>query len=216
VQCTGAATAGVSPCEGEEIVAGLRFGDVADRPTEVLDLTSLTGEEFAVLVGPFEAACQAHMALWRFDGQLRGARRYTIYANCPLPTAEDRLLFILVYLKTHPLQFMHGRLFGLPQGKTNQWIHVLLPVLRAALQQLGDAPSRSLEALAQCLAVPAEALVTGVAPEQTPDTAQSAETTPPLFAMMAPSGAFRAPVLRMSRRAVIAARRSATRGRTCC
>ncbi len=56
-------------------MAGLRFGDVADRPTEMLDLTSLTHEEFAVLVGPFEAAFQAHMAHWRFDGQPRGGRR---------------------------------------------------------------------------------------------------------------------------------------------
>src|SRR5437588_11747466 len=96
----------VAPLEGEETVAGLRFGDVADRSTEVLDLTSLTGEEFAVLVGPFEVAFQARMARWRFDGQPRGARRYSTYATCPLPTAEDRLLFILAYLKTHPLQFL--------------------------------------------------------------------------------------------------------------
>src|SRR5207249_1359369 len=70
---------GGPPREEEETVAGLRFGEVADRPTEVLDLTSLTGAEFAVLVGPFEAAFQAHMALWRFDGQPRRARRYTTY-----------------------------------------------------------------------------------------------------------------------------------------
>jgi hypothetical protein len=201
----------VCPRAREEIVAGLRFGDVADRPTAVLDLTSLTGEEFAVLVGPFEAAFQAHMALWRFDGQPRGARRYATYANCPLPTAEDRLLFILVYLKTHPLQVVQGRLFGLPQGKTNQWIHVLLPVLQAALRQLGDAPSRSLAALAQRLAVPAEALATAVTEEHTQDAAVTGETVPPLFAMTAPRGASRAPLLRMRRRAIIAARRSATR-----
>ena len=192
-------------------MAGLRFGDLADRPTELLDLTSLTAEEFAVLVGPFEAAFQAHMALWRFDGQPRRARRYTTYANCPLPTAEDRLLFLLVYLKTYPLQVVQGRLFGLPQGKTNQWIHVLLPVLRAALRQLGAAPSRSLDDLARRLAVPAEALAPVVAAGQAVDAAETAETASPLFAMMAPSGGSRAPVLRMPRRAVIAARRSATR-----
>jgi len=205
------AVACVPPCGEEEIVAGLRFGDVANRPTQVLDLTSLTGEEFAVLVEPFEAAFRARMALWRFDGQPRGARRYTTYATCPLPRAEDRLLFILVYLKTHPLQVVLGQLFGLPQGKTNQWIHVLMPVLQAALRQLGDAPSRSLDALAQRLVVPAEALATAVAVEHTTDAAEMVETAPPLFAMTAPSGASRAPVLRMHRRAVIAARRSATR-----
>jgi hypothetical protein len=40
----------------------LRFADIQTRPTEVLDLTSLTVEEFRELVLPFEAAFQAHMA----------------------------------------------------------------------------------------------------------------------------------------------------------
>ena len=200
-----------APQRGEEIVAGLRFADVADHPTELLDLTSLTEEEFAALVGPFEEAFQAHMALWRFDGQPRGARRYTTYTTCPLPRAEDRLLFILVYLKTFPLQVVHGRLFGLPQGKTNQWIHLLLPLLQAALRQLGDAPSRTLAALAQRLAMPVAALAPAVAAAPSADAAETDETPRPLFARMAPSAGSRAPMLRMPRRAVIAARRSATR-----
>jgi hypothetical protein len=45
------------------------------RPTEVLDLTSLTVNEFEPVVPPFEAAFQAHMALWRLDGKPRTARR---------------------------------------------------------------------------------------------------------------------------------------------
>jgi hypothetical protein len=61
---------------------------------------------------------------------------------------------MLVYLKTNPLQVAHSMLFGLPQGKTNQRIHVLLPVLRDAMSQLGDAPSRSLEDLARRLDMP--------------------------------------------------------------
>ena len=40
------------------------------------------------------------MARWRLDGKPRTARRYTTYTNCPLPTREDRRLFIMAYLKT--------------------------------------------------------------------------------------------------------------------
>ena len=43
-------------------MAHLRFTDVQARPTEFLDLTSLTLDEFQQLVPPFEAAFQAHMA----------------------------------------------------------------------------------------------------------------------------------------------------------
>ena len=54
-------------------MAHVQFTDVQDRPTEFLDFTSLTLEEFQQLVPPFEAAFQAHMAAWRLDGQPRTA-----------------------------------------------------------------------------------------------------------------------------------------------
>jgi hypothetical protein len=172
----------------------LRYANLVRKPMDVLDMTSLTPDEFQILVPPFEVAFQAHMAEWRLDGKPRTARRFTTYKNCPLPTPADRLLFILVYLKTNPLQVAHGILFGLPQGKTNQWIHVLLPVLRAALRQLGDAPSRSIADLAQRLDMP----VTDVA-----------QAMAPLFAMMEPNDVSHVPKMQMNRKAAIAARKSA-------
>ena len=191
----------------------LRFTDLQSRPVEVLDLTSLTLDEFRRLVPPFEAAFQAHMAQWRFDGQPRTARRYTTYRNCPLPTPEDRLLFILAYLKTYALQVVQGRLFGMDQSKANQWIHALLVVLRATLHALGDAPSRSLQALAQRIGVSeveATALVVPTAKASSP-VAPPAAAPSPLLATMGRNGASRAPRTRLSKRAVIAARKNAIR-----
>src|SRR5256885_14997590 len=130
-------------------MAGLRFTELQSRPMEFLDFTSVTLDEFQQLVPPFEAAFQARMAAWRLDGQPRTARRFTVYQHCPLPTPEDRSLFILAYVKTYSLQVVQGRLFSMGQSKANQWMHVLLPVLLAALRALGDAPARSLTALAQ-------------------------------------------------------------------
>src|SRR6266536_5848604 len=106
-------------------MASIQFAEVQTRPTEFLDFTSLTLDEFQQLVPPFEAAFQAHMAAWRLDGKPRTARRLSVYQHCPLPTPEERLLFILVSLKTYALQVVHGRLFGMVQGKANQWIRVL-------------------------------------------------------------------------------------------
>src|SRR6266705_4973904 len=134
-------------------MASVQFIDVQSRPTEFLDLTSLTLDEFQQLVPPFEAEFQAHMAAWRLDGKPRTARCFSVYQHCPLPTPEDRLLFILAYVKTYSLQVVQGRLFGMGQSKANQWMHVLLPALLAALRALGDAPARSLTALAQRLGV---------------------------------------------------------------
>jgi hypothetical protein len=195
----------------------LRFANLQTRPTELLDLTSLTVEEFQQLVPPFEAAFQAHMAEWRLDGQPRMARRYTTYRNCPLPSAEDRLLFILVYLKTYTLQVVQGRLFGMGQSKAHQWIHVLLVVLQATLRTLGDVPTRSLTALAQRLGVAEADAAAMVAPKEElplptdpPAVVPTSAPISPLVAMMAPNGASSAPRIRLSRRAVIVARKSAT------
>src|SRR5262249_20194507 len=128
-------------------MASIRFADLQSRPTEFLDMTSLTLEEFQQFVPPFEAAFHAHMAAWRLDGKPRTTHRFSVYQNCPLPTPEDRLSFILAYIKTYALQVVQGRLFGIGQGKANQWLHVLLPALLAALRALGDAPARSLTVL---------------------------------------------------------------------
>src|SRR5262247_2081231 len=145
-------------------MAGLRFTELQSRPLEFLDFTSLTLAEFQQLVPPFEAAFQARMAAWRLDGKPRTARRFRVYKNCPLPTSEDRLFFLLTYLKTYSLQVVQGRLFGMGQSKANQWIHVLLPALLAALRTLGDAPTRSLTALAQRLGVAESAAAAVVVP----------------------------------------------------
>ena len=201
-------------------MASVRFTDVQARPTEFLDFTSLTLDEFQQLVPPFEAAFQAHMAAWRLDGKPRTARRFAVYKNCPLPTPEDRLFFILVYLKTYALQVVQGRLFGMGQSKANQWIHVLLPVLLAALRTLGDAPARSLRALAQRLGVSEADAATGVAPLEeaaAPEvTAPVAAPDAPLVPMTGPSDGSSAPKTLLNSKRVIVVRKRTTPSKMSC
>ena len=197
-------------------MASVQFTDVQARPSEFLDLTSVTLDEFQQLVPPFEAAFQAHMAAWRLDGKPRTARQFAVYQNCPLPTPEDRLLFILAYVKTYSLQVVQGRLFGMGQSKANQWIHVLLPVLLAALRALGDAPARSLTALAQRLGVSEADAATVVTPLEDKPVPLTPAPASPLLPMTAPSGGSSAPKTLLNRRGVRAARKKTTRSRTSC
>ena len=184
-------------------MAGVRFTELQSRPMEFLDFTSVTLAEFQQLVPPFETAFQCHMAAWRMDGKPRTARRFTVYKNCPLRTPEDRLLFILTYVKTYALQVV--------QGKANQWIHVLLPVLLATFRALGDAPARSLTALAQRLGVSETDAATLVAPlveEPVPVVAGAAAApVSPLLPMTGRNGASSAPKTLLYRRHVTAARK---------
>jgi Helix-turn-helix of DDE superfamily endonuclease len=197
-------------------MASVRFTDMQSRPTEFLDLTSLTLDEFQQLVPPFEAAFKAHMAAWRLDGKPRTARQFSVYKNCPLPTPEDRLFFILTSLKTYTLQVLQGRLFGMGQSKVNQWIHILLPVLLAALRTLGDAPARSLTALAQRLGVSEADAATVVTPlaEEEPTLGVAVPTAAPaspLLPMTGRNGASSAPKTLLNRPSVRAARKKTIR-----
>jgi hypothetical protein len=201
-------------------MAGVRFTDLQSRPMAFLDFTSLTLDEFQQLVPPFETAFQTRMAAWRMDGKPRTARRFTVYKNCPLPTPEDRLLFILVYLKTYALQVVHGRLFGMVQGKAHQWIHVLLPVLLAALRALGDAPARSLSALAQRLGLSEADAATVVVPlEEEPDPVApipAAAPASPLLPMTGRNGASSGPKPLLNRKRVRAGRKKTTPSKMSC
>jgi hypothetical protein len=201
-------------------MASIRFADMQSRPTEFLDVTSLTLEEFQQLVPPFETAFHAHMAAWRLDGKPRTARQLSVYTNCPLPTPEDRLFFLLTSLKTYSLQVVQGRLFGMGQSNANQWIHVLLPVLLAALRTLGDAPARSLAALAQRLGVSEADAATVLAPLEeaaAPEVvAPVAAPASPLVPRTARNGVSSAPKTLLNRRTVRVARKRTTPSKMSC
>ena len=196
-------------------MTGVRFADVRFRPTEFLDFTSLTLEEFECLLPAFEAAFQAHMADWCLDGRPRTARRFSVYQTCPLAAPEDRLLFLLTYLKTYSLQVVQGGMFGMGQSKANQWIHVLLPALLAALRGLGDAPARCFTALAQRLGVAETAGVItppeAPPPAVSPRPAATVREPSPLLPMTGRNGVSSAPRTPLSRRNVTVARKRITR-----
>ena len=59
----------------------LRYRDLPTHTTDVLDLTSLTVDEFEALVPPFAAAFLRYMAEWTLHGQRRQSRRYTTYQH---------------------------------------------------------------------------------------------------------------------------------------
>jgi|SRR5215213_3484957 len=129
----------------------LTYDTLKDRPREFLAATGLTPAEFAQLLPAFQAA-YAHLyppALTR-TGQPR-QRRAGGGVKGTLIHDADKLLFILVYQKTNPLQTMHGLQFGLSQPQANYWIHHLLLVLQQALRDLGHAPEREASQVAEHL-----------------------------------------------------------------
>jgi hypothetical protein len=89
------------------------------------------------------------------------------------------------------------------QSKANQWIHVLLPVLLTALRTLGDAPARSLTALAKRLGVSEADAATVVTPLEEPApvaTVPAAALASPLLLMTGRNGVSSAPKTLLNRK----------------
>jgi hypothetical protein len=129
---------------------GLTYARIKDKPKRLVALTGLTRAEFDDLLVAFTTVSRPNPKLTQ-QGQPRqrkvgGGRKAT------LPLAEDRLLFILVYMKTYPLQEIMAELFDLDVSNVNEWIHRLLPLLRDALDELGVLPEREAHAVAQAQA----------------------------------------------------------------
>src|SRR5215210_246327 len=120
----------------------LRYHDVAHNKTSMRALTTLEPDEFTALVLAFEHCFSERMRDYTIDGLPRMHRCYTPYKNSPLPTIEDKLLFILVHIKQNPTQEIQGHLFGMKQSVANKWLQLLRPILQCALQQEGALPAR--------------------------------------------------------------------------
>ena len=112
-------------------------------------MTSLKVEEFDILLPFFaEEYAATHSETHTRAGQAR--QRKAGGGNKPrLATMEDKLLFILVYKKTCPLQTAQGLLFGMGQSQANEWIHRLSPILEGALIRSGHMPERDGQAFEQ-------------------------------------------------------------------
>src|ERR671933_1831228 len=122
----------------------LRYAKIAHQEDKVRALTGLNPAEFADLVPAFQATFETVMQKQTIEGYERENRRYTTYKNSPLPTIEDKLLFILVHLKQNPTQTLQGYLFGMSQSNVNKWIHLLHIVLNRALAAQGALPQRDM------------------------------------------------------------------------
>lgn len=125
-----------------------KYQEYVEKPTEFLALTGYTHQEFEALLPHFGHCYYEWMKSHRLDGRPRGRRQYSDHKNSPLPTLEDKLFFILHYLKTNNLQTVQGALFWISQPKANVWIHCLQPILNRTLAELGELPVRQMEPLA--------------------------------------------------------------------
>lgn len=122
----------------------IEYTALRKKPRDLLALTGLSRREFDELLEAFEESLQLPSTRPKKRQRAVGGGR-----KAALPTAADKLLFILVYVKTYPLQTVQAQLFGMSQPSANRYIRTLLPVLAQALDRLGVMPEREGSALAR-------------------------------------------------------------------
>jgi hypothetical protein len=122
-----------------------------------LALTGLTIKEFKLLLPAFAKAYRRRYAGDKTLAGLPRQRQVGGGRHGQLCAMEQKLLFILVYQKTYPLQDVMAELFSISQAAANQWIHRLLPVVRDALTDIGVMAERDGRRFAQSQRRQAEA-----------------------------------------------------------
>lgn len=131
----------------------LKYLELKEKPREFLSATSLTDEEFQALLPTFEKCYQLFSLKKTKPTKKKKQRRSGGGRKSNFESLSDKLLFILIYQKTFPLQTMHGLQFGLSQTQTNYWIHRLLPVLQRSLSEMGMKPVRDGKKVAETIEV---------------------------------------------------------------
>lgn len=110
----------------------MKYEEARTKPRVFQQLTGLKIEEFDKLKGAFQKASEEE------EPRESPAGRKAV-----LRTYEDKLFFILFYLRHYPTQEVLGFLFGISQGQANQWIHRLTPLVKKALGDEKELPGRT-------------------------------------------------------------------------
>ena len=119
----------------------LRYENLKNKPKAFRAFTGFDVEEFQILLEAFTTVWERYVQQNRLPPEIR-QRDYGGGRKARLATCQEKLLFILVYLKTYPLQEVLAFHFDMSQGQACQWIHVLSEVLQWTLGELGHLPER--------------------------------------------------------------------------
>ncbi len=97
----------------------LRYENLKSKPTAFRSFTGFDAKEFQILLGAFTTSWEGYSQQNRLPSELR-QRGYGGGRKALLGTCENKLLFILVYFKTYPLQEVLAFHFDMSQGQACQ------------------------------------------------------------------------------------------------
>ena len=120
----------------------MQYDKIKTRPVQFVSITSLKVEDFDYLLSHFREEWDVYNEFFTIEGKPRQRKSYA-RVDSILPKVADKLMFLLIYLKTNPLQEHHAASFGMTQPQANVLIHLLSDILRKTLKRLGELPERN-------------------------------------------------------------------------
>ncbi len=129
----------------------LSYQDLKNNTQTISAHTGLSKEEFEALDKEFAKEIQAYLRYYTLEGLLR-QRAYKVRKTSVLPTSTDKLLFILMFLKTNPLQEVHATTFGMNQPQASTWLKWLSGLLLETLAKVKVLPERKSERISKAVA----------------------------------------------------------------
>jgi hypothetical protein len=129
----------------------MQYRDQKQHSAIFLALTSLTVLEFEYLLHAFSFEWEKYYKYHTLTGQKRRLPAFAEHGNSLLKGTDQKLFFLVVYLKNNPLQTFQAASFGLSQAAVSKIYRVLLAVLDQTLARLKLAPCRDAAALKTAL-----------------------------------------------------------------
>jgi hypothetical protein len=125
-------------------LCGMKYEQWLKNPIRFVAMTGYTIERFSALLPVFSDHHNIYFTKHLQNGKPRkGGRAFVLYKNAPMPSCEERLVFILSFLKLNPVQEHHADTFDMQQKQCNEFIHTLKVVLDNALKSLEVMPVKT-------------------------------------------------------------------------
>lgn len=130
---------------------GLIYAAIANKEQAIRSHTGLSKAEFLALAQAFDKEWEHYIRYYTWCGKER-ERQSKGRKNSVLASIEDKLLFILFFLKTNPLQQVLATTFCLNQPQASRWLELLRARLIATLAKEKVLPERQAERLQRAVA----------------------------------------------------------------
>lgn len=115
----------------------MNYFKIRQRVRQFESVTSLKVEEFDFLNAVFAERWIKFHRYHTIEGKKRKHPLNNPHKETrTLPSTEEKLFFVLVYLKNYSLQEMMSANFGFSQGNASKWIKILRPILYQSLAKL--------------------------------------------------------------------------------